>query len=230
MNQQTVPVGSGAMFDRIAGRYDRLNRIMSFGMDNGWRRKLVACLPSQGGHILDLATGTGDVALAIAKAYPTADIVGLDPSAKMLAIASDKCPGINFVEGDAQALPFADASFDACTMAFGIRNVPDRGKALREMARVLRPGGTVAILELGEPDGALLGPLARWHVHSVIPRLGAWISGWRAYRHLEASIAAFPKPDEFGQLMDRSELVVSRIERLSFGAAWLFVARSRPAD
>src|SRR5690606_23666848 len=113
---------------------------------------------------------------------------------------------ITLVEGDAQQLPFEDASFDAATIAFGIRNVPDRPRALREMARVVRPGGRVAVLELSEPPGGLLGSLARIHVHHIVPFLGALISGSKEYRYLQRSIAAFPPPEQFAATMREAGL------------------------
>jgi demethylmenaquinone methyltransferase/2-methoxy-6-polyprenyl-1,4-benzoquinol methylase len=223
-----VANGSGAMFDRIARRYDLLNRILSVGLDRRWRRKAVAALaPQPGERILDLATGTADVALAVLAAQPEATVVGLDPSNEMLAVGAEKARAlgvtgkITFVPGDAQELPFPDASFDGITMAFGIRNVPDRALALSEMARVLRPGGRAVILELSEPRN----PLARFHVHKVVPLLGALLSGASEYRYLEKSIAAFPPPESFGSLMAVRGLPVEKLSRLTFGVACLFVGR-----
>lgn len=231
----TTP-GSGAMFDAIAERYDLLNRVISLGVDQRWRRRTVRSLEVSGpARVLDLATGTADLALMIAAMCPEAHVVGLDPSEKMLAVGHEKVAAkglaarVELVAGDAQALPFEDASFDAITMAFGIRNVPDRGRALAEMARVLRPGGRVGILELGEPRQGPLAALARFHVHTVVPRLGAWLSRAPEYRYLERSIAAFPPPEEFGALMERSGLAVVAIERFSFGACQLYVGTTPPA-
>src|SRR5699024_4765750 len=149
-------------------------------------------------RVLDLATGTADLALLTARMSADAQIVGLDPSAKMLAVGGAKVerlgfgPRIELLEGDAQSLPFEDDSFDGVTIAFGSRNVPDRGRALREMARVTKPGGRVAILELSEPQSGILGAFARIHVHHVVPFLGALVSGSKEYRYLQRSIAAFP--------------------------------------
>jgi demethylmenaquinone methyltransferase/2-methoxy-6-polyprenyl-1,4-benzoquinol methylase len=223
--------GSGAMFDAIAPRYDLLNRLLSLGIDQGWRRRTVEALQLHAGHrVLDLATGTADLAIQIARRGDDIAVVGLDPSTGMLAIGRDKVAAaglgdrVTLVEGDAEQLPFADASFDGVTIAFGIRNVPDRPRALREMARVVRPGGRVAILELSEPRGGILGPLARFHVHQVVPRLGALLSGAREYRYLQQSIAAFPPPDEFAATMASSGLAVVEVAPLTFGVAALFVA------
>jgi demethylmenaquinone methyltransferase/2-methoxy-6-polyprenyl-1,4-benzoquinol methylase len=126
--------------------------------------------------------------------------------------------------GVAEELPFDDASFDGVSIAFGLRNVPDRERGLREMARVVRPGGRVVVLELGEPRGRLLGPIARFHIHRVVPRLGALLSGAREYRYLEKSIAAFPPPEEVVAMMRRAGQVPREPEPLAFGACHLFAA------
>lgn len=229
-----VREGSGAMFDRIAGRYDLLNRIISLGLDQRWRRKTVRALEiAEGERVLDLATGTADLALLIARLHPTVSVVGLDPSRGMLDVAERKLVAaslterIKLVEGDAQALPFPDRHFDRVCMAFGIRNVPDRGRALAEMARVTRPGGRIAILELAEPRPGVLGSAARFHVHSVVPWLGSLLSGSREYRYLQRSIAAFPSASEFAQRMGASGLEVLACEPLTFGVATLYVAAPR---
>ncbi len=144
--------GSGAMFDRIATKYDRLNRIISFGMDQGWRVRLVRALElAESPKVLDVATGTADVAIAIADTHPDAQVVGLDPSLNMLEVGKQKIARfegrIELVAGDAQQLPFADGTFDGACISFGIRNVPDRAKGLAEMRRVVKPGGRVVVLE-----------------------------------------------------------------------------------
>jgi demethylmenaquinone methyltransferase/2-methoxy-6-polyprenyl-1,4-benzoquinol methylase len=126
--------------------------------------------------------------------------------------------------GDAEQLPFPDRSFDGVTIAFGIRNVPDRGRALREMARVCRPGGRIAILELSEPGGGVLGALARFHVHTLVPTIGALLSGAREYRYLQQSIAAFPPAAQFAAQMTACGLQVLRVEPLTFGVCHLYVA------
>lgn len=233
--EQVTRPGSGQMFDAIAHRYDLLNRLMSLGIDQLWRRRTVAALElPEKARVLDLATGTADLALQIASAHPDCTVVGLDPSREMLAIGRRKIAAqglgarIELVEGDAQALPFAPASFDGITIAFGIRNVPDRAAALQEMARVVRPGGRVCVLELTEPRRGLLAPLARFHVHVVVPRLGAALSGSREYRYLQQSIAAFPAPDEFDELCRAAALDPVSRQRFALGACHLFVSRSAP--
>ena len=228
-----VRPGSGAMFDRIAERYDMLNRVLSMGIDRRWRKRLLDRAGiGPGMRVLDLATGTGDLALASAKRG--ASVVGLDPSTKMLEVAARKSQragltGIEFIAGDAEQLPHVDASFDRVTIAFGIRNVPDRPRALAEMKRVLKPGGLALILELSEPRG-ILGPLARFHVHTVVPRLGAWLSGAAEYRYLERSIAKFPPPEEFAETIRGSGLIVDEVAPLTFGVVCLFVGRKEAAS
>ena len=228
--------GSGEMFDRIAPRYDLLNRLLSLGVDQAWRRRAVGALglPSHA-RALDLATGTADLALRIARRHPHVRVVGLDPSAGMLAVGRDKVRAaglgerISLQQGDAEALPFEQDAFDATSIAFGIRNVPDRERALSEMARVTRPGGRVVILELSEPRRGFLGPLARFHIRVLVPRLGALLSGAREYRYLQTSVAAFPPPERFATLMEGSGLEVLEVSPLTFGVACLYVARPRSA-
>lgn len=229
--------GSGEMFDAIADRYDLLNRVISLGIDQGWRRQTVRALElGAQGRVLDVATGTGDLALLIAKLHPGAAVEGLDPSVKMLEIGQAKVARaglearVHLGVGIAEALPFETASFDGLSIAFGIRNVPDRPRALAEMARVVRPGGRVAILELSEPRGGFLGPLARFHVHSVVPFLGGLLSGSKEYRYLQRSIAAFPPPEEFSRTMEASGLRVLEARALTFGVCHLYIAEpGRPS-
>lgn len=225
-----APAGSGAMFDGIAHRYDLLNRLMSFGVDRRWRRKTVAALAlPERARVLDIATGTADVALAIARRHPDCEVVGLDPSARMLEIGRDKIrkreldDRIELQLGDAETLPYADDSFDGVTIAFGIRNVPDRLRALGEMARVTRAGGRITILELGEPRRGPMAALARFHIHTLVPRMGALLSGSREYRYLQQSIAAFPPAEEFADLMREAGMRVLAVHALTFGSCNLYV-------
>jgi demethylmenaquinone methyltransferase/2-methoxy-6-polyprenyl-1,4-benzoquinol methylase len=223
--------GSGAMFDGIAHRYDLVNRVISLGIDQSWRRKTVESLKlGPGAHVLDLATGTADLAMLVARTHPDAQLVGVDPSAKMLEVGVRKLQQAGLSDrvklqvGDAQSLALPDRSFDGVCIAFGIRNVPNRLQGLREMARVTKAGGRVAILELSEPRGGILGPLARFHVHSVVPTVGALLSGAHEYRYLQKSIAAFPPAEQFVALMGEAGLRVVSATPLTFGVCHLYVA------
>lgn len=223
--------GSGGMFDRIAGRYDLLNRVLSFGQDQRWRRLLVEALGLRAGdRVLDVATGTGDVALAIVQCNNSVTVVGLDPSLGMLAQGRRKVAErglgarLTLLAGDAQALPFGDGTFDAVSISFGIRNVPDRPHGLREMLRVLRPGGRLAILELAEPDGTVLGPIARAHVHHVVPLLGRLLSGDREYRYLQESVARFPHRSVFSRTIEEAGFASVTAQPLTLASCVLFTA------
>jgi demethylmenaquinone methyltransferase/2-methoxy-6-polyprenyl-1,4-benzoquinol methylase len=220
------------MFDRIAPRYDLLNRLSSLGLDQGWRRAAVEALsPPPRAALLDLATGTADLALALADRYPDARVWGLDPGLEMLGLGQRKvvragrAAKVRLVAGVAEALPFSSGTFHGCTMAFGIRNVPDRPRALAEIARVTAPGGRLAILELTTPAGrGPLASLARLHIRHLVPRLGALLSGWREYRYLERSITAFPRPEDFARTIERSGWSPVGWRPLGLGACTLFVA------
>ena len=227
-------LGSGAMFDRIAGRYDMLNRVLSGGVDQRWRRRTVEVLGlGEGASVLDLATGTADLAILIAQTHTDCRVTGLDPSENMLAIGRDKinelelADRVELVQGDAQALPFEDNTFDAVSIAFGIRNVPNRSMALSEMARVTKPGGRVAVLELNEPARGWLSPFARFHIRHVVPTVGALISGSREYRYLQQSIEAFPEPHAFAEMMKDAAIGLTAIERFTFGVCCLYVGQVR---
>ncbi len=229
--------GSGEMFDRIADRYDLLNRILSLGIDQGWRHQAVAALNlGESARVLDLATGTADLAILEATTHPGCRVDGVDPSARMLEIGRQKVERadlsrrVTLLQGNAESLPFEAGTFDGVSIAFGIRNVPDRPRALAEMGRVTRQGGRIVILELSEPRGGILGPFARFHVHSVVPWLGGLISGSREYRYLQRSIAAFPPAEEFAATMKDAGLDVLEIRPLTFGVATLYVAEPRRAS
>ena len=227
-NHPTGSDGSGGMFDAIAERYDLVNRLISFGRDRVWRRQTAAML-SAPRKILDLATGTGDLAIELARAYPEAEVIGLDPSVRMLEVGRNKTRAlgldrrIKYVEGDAQALPFENSVFDGVSMAFGIRNVPDRAAALKEIARVSSRGARIGVLELTEPRGFGLSTLARFHVHWVVPRLGAMLSGKEQYAYLSSSISEFPAPEAFVAFAENCGLCLVELVSFSFGACHLFL-------
>jgi demethylmenaquinone methyltransferase/2-methoxy-6-polyprenyl-1,4-benzoquinol methylase len=227
---ETAIEGSGAMFDAIAARYDLLNRLLSFGIDQRWRKLTARALElGPASRVLDLATGTCDLAIRVAGHASGVSVVGVDPSERMLEVGQRKLERLGLADriklevGDAQRLPFADRSFDGVCIAFGIRNVPDRSRALAEMARVTRPGGRIAILELSEPRGNVLGALARFHVHSVVPWLGSILSGSREYRYLQRSIAAFPPAETFAEQMRSSGVTPLAVRPLTFGVCHLYV-------
>ncbi|NUN13716.1 MAG: bifunctional demethylmenaquinone methyltransferase/2-methoxy-6-polyprenyl-1,4-benzoquinol methylase UbiE [Myxococcales bacterium] len=223
--------GSGAMFDRIADRYDRLNRILSFGLDRGWRKRAINALQlSSETRVLDVATGTGDIAIAIARHCPGARVTGVDPSVKMLAVGTGKITAgglgerVSLQLGDAQQLDFPDHSFDSAVVAFGIRNIPNRALALREIARVVRPGGRLAVLELSEPSSTgIWGNVARFYLHVFVPRIGAWLSKAAEYRYLQRSIAAFPPARQFVGLMEDNGWTSVSFTSLTFGVVQLYV-------
>jgi len=190
------------MFSAIAPWYDFLNRLLSAGRDRYWRREAIraTALPSRG-RLLDVCTGTADVALEAARQFPEAHIVGVDFSRPMISLGLAKVERANFASrislqvAPAEALPFPDGSFDAATVAFGLRNVPDRLRSLREMHRVLRPAGHAVILEFTTPPSPLFRRVYLWYFHRVLPWVGRLVSGHpSAYSYLPASVADFPSP------------------------------------
>jgi demethylmenaquinone methyltransferase / 2-methoxy-6-polyprenyl-1,4-benzoquinol methylase len=210
---QPSRIGVWKMFDRIAPRYDILNRILSFGLDISWRRRVARCLPDRKDlKVLDLATGTGDLPLSLlSNSQNIASIVGLDMSPEMLAIAERKIAKqnlrnvIGLVHADAVEIPFADNSFDAVTIAFGIRNVPDINIALREMYRVLKPAGKIIILEFSLPENIVMKTLFLLYLKTFVPVVGAIISGdYKAYRYLNKTVETFLSRKELCLLMQNA--------------------------
>lgn len=218
------------MFADIAPTYDRVNSVLSLGVHHRWRKRAVresGAAPGQ--RVLDCATGTGDLALAFKRAVgTTGEVVGTDFCAEMMATAPAKASAagldVRFEVADAMALPFADDSFDHATISFGIRNVDDPVVALREMARVVRPGGRVVIVEFGQPSG-LWGALFRFYSNSVMPTVGGWLSGNRAaYKYLPETSARFPAGERFVDLMRQAGCFSStRAISLTGGVAWIYV-------
>lgn len=227
------------MFDGIANRYDLINRVMSLGLDQSWRRRLIRALDlSPGDSILDLATGTADVAIMAAKTAKGLNrVVGVDPSSEMLKIGREKVSSlglsgiVDLQLGDATTLQnLPNASYDKVSMAFGIRNIRDRPAALREIRRVIRgppdsDRSRLGILEFATPDEGLMGRLAGFFIKYVVPNVGAMISGkWSEYKHLEQSIAEFPRPNGFASMVEKAGFRVERVEKLMFGSVVLYVA------
>ncbi|MGZ4320341.1 MAG: class I SAM-dependent methyltransferase [Gaiellaceae bacterium] len=196
-----APDAVRTMFDRIAPVYDAMNRIMTAGLDRRWRRITAESVVREGDAVLDAACGTGDLALADAKAGGR--VTGLDFSERMLERARRKGPGLEWVQGDALALPFEDASFDAATVGFGVRNLDDLEAGLRELRRVLRPGGRLGVLEITRPRGALRVFYSLWF-DRIVPLLGKVLPGGAAYTYLPASVRRFPGPDDLAALLART--------------------------
>ncbi len=214
------------MFRSISGRYDRANTVMSGGVHHLWRRKAVRYSGAgPGDRILDCASGTGDLAIAFRRAVgPSGSVTGTDFVPEMLERARAKAPDITFEVADVTALPYADATFDVASISFGIRNVGDPAKGIAELARVVRPGGRVIVLEFGQPQNRVFGSLYDGYRRHVLPRLGGAVTGKRdAYEYLESSAARFPSGEAFVQLMQESAGFASiSYVPLTFGIAYLY--------
>jgi demethylmenaquinone methyltransferase/2-methoxy-6-polyprenyl-1,4-benzoquinol methylase len=231
------------MFGDIAGRYDLLNHVLSLGVDVYWRWRTVRTIaPSGDAPLLDVCTGTGDLAFAYRKrAAAEAAVIGSDFTRPMLAIADHKqrdaagrprfARPIPFIEADAQALPFADDQFQIVSVAFGLRNVADTRRGLREMIRVCRPGGQVAVLEFSQPRSRLFGVIYRWYFRNILPRIGQWVSGSRfdAYSYLPESVGEFPCGQALAALMAECGLADVQFKSLTFGIATLYWGRKSGA-
>ncbi len=219
-----------AMFSSIAPRYDVTNEILSLGVHRLWRRAAVRLSGARGGEaVLDCATGTGALAIAFKRRVGRGGkVIGTDFCPEMLAAAPEKAAAagadIRFEVADVLALPYPDKSFDIASIAFGIRNVDDPVRCLREMARVVRPSGRVVVLEFGQPRGPF-GALFRAYSSAVMPRIGALLTGNRAaYEYLPRTSAAFPAGDRFLALMDQAGTFAARTATpLTFGTAYVYV-------
>lgn len=223
------PAQVESMFSRIAGVYDLLNRTLSLGIDQRWRKRMLAASGDvHGREVLDVCCGTGDVALLFAR--HGAHVVGVDFTAPMLEravkkAASSRLPA-TFARGDAMRLPAPAASCDVATIAFGIRNVSDRVGALRELARVVRPGGRVVVLEFSMPPGAILGRLYRFYFTRVLPLVGRMVSKDReAYEYLPRTVLQWPAPERFAEEMRSVGLEQVEWSLLTRGIACLHVGR-----
>ncbi len=193
-----APDAVRTMFDRIAPVYDAMNHAMTAGLDRRWRNETARAVVSSGDRVLDACCGTGDLALADLKAGGR--VTGLDFSERMLERARAKSSEVEWVQGDALALPFADGSFDGATVGFGARNLDDLEAGLRELRRVLRPGGRLGILEITRPRG-LLRPFYKLWFDGLIPLAGKLLPGGSAYTYLPASVRRFPEAKDFAELM-----------------------------
>jgi demethylmenaquinone methyltransferase/2-methoxy-6-polyprenyl-1,4-benzoquinol methylase len=227
------PARIAGMFDAIAPRYDLLNRVLSAGLDQRWRARAIRELRLGPADVLiDVCTGTADVALAaLSSPTPPARAVGVDFSLEMLRRGTDKVRRggasgrCGLVQADATRLPLPGASADAATIAFGIRNVQHPGAACRELARVLRPGGRVAILEFGLPRAGWFRAMYLWYAEHVLPRIGALVSKHRsAYAYLPESVGRFPPPETFGRLLQDAGFPHVTVVPLSLGIVYLYVA------
>lgn len=233
-----IPVAkkdSFKIFDDIAGQYDRINGLLSFGIHTRWRNTLAADLPAGDNlQALDLATGTGDVAFTLLEHGRVGHVTGLDLSKGMLGFAGKKAEEkrlaarTTFVHGDACALPFAENTFDAVTMSFGIRNVPDVPKCLREMRRVLRPGGKALILEFSLPENPIIRAGHLFYLRNILPTIGNVLSGHEfAYSYLNKTIETFPYRHDFVSLMEAEGFADANYKDLTFGIVNLYSGISR---
>jgi demethylmenaquinone methyltransferase / 2-methoxy-6-polyprenyl-1,4-benzoquinol methylase len=212
-----------SMFDRIAGVYDPMNRLMTAGLDRRWRRETARAVVQPGNRVLDACCGTGD--LAIAARREGGQVTGVDFSERMLERARRKSPEIEWVQADVMALPFEDASFDSVTVGFGVRNVADLEDGLRELRRVLRPGGKLGVLEITRPGG-LLRPFFRLWFDVLVPLAGKVLPGGAAYTYLPASVRRFPGPEDLAGAMRRAGFGYVEWRALAGGIVALHVAEA----
>ena len=225
------------MFDAIAHRYDRLNHLLSAGFDRRWRRQAVAALDlSDGARVLDVCTGTADLAMIASRHQPAPRaVIGVDFAGAMLALGQQKLQSaglarvVRLVRGDACRLPCSSGTIDAVSVGFGIRNVAETARAVEEMFRVLKAGGRLAILEFGEPRYPVLRSIYLWYFRRVLPLIGRLLSKHtEAYAYLPASVSAFLTPDALAALLRASGFSEVHVDRLTFGVVYLYMGR-KPA-
>lgn len=221
-----APDGVRRMFDRIAPVYDPMNRLMTAGLDQRWRRLTVEAVVQPGHRVLDACCGTGD--LAVAAEREGGIVTGLDFSPEMLARAARKSTSIAWVQGDLLDLPFDDGSFDAATVGFGVRNVADLDRALRELRRVLRVGGRLAVLEITQPRGPLKPFFGLWF-DRIVPLLGKVLPGGSAYAYLPASVRRFPGAEEFALALAAAGFETVEFRLLGGSIVALHVGIAAPA-
>lgn len=228
-----TPVRIANMFDAIAPRYDLLNHVLSAGLDRRWRARAIEALRlPRGARVLDLCTGTGDLAIAAVNGAEDVTVVGVDFAGAMLRLGLAKIRGaglaekIRLVRGDAARVPLPAASCDAAMIAFGIRNVAEPERALAEIARVVRAGGRLAILEFGQPRIPGIRTLYAWYFRYVLPMVGRLVSKHQsAYSYLPASVGTFPPPAEFSRIIERHGFRGVKAVPLTFGIVYLYVAQ-----
>lgn len=219
------------MFDNISKRYDFLNHVLSLNIDKAWRKKVVAMVKADKPEkVLDVATGTADLAIALAKALNT-EVKGVDISAGMLAVGRQKVakanlPSVELILGDGENLPFADNHFDAVTVAFGVRNFENLEKGLKDILRVLKPGGQLVVLEFSQPQKTPLKQLYKFYFVNILPAIGKLISkDSRAYTYLPESVEAFPFGDSFLQIMKNCGYQSTMARQVTLGIATIYQAR-----
>jgi demethylmenaquinone methyltransferase / 2-methoxy-6-polyprenyl-1,4-benzoquinol methylase len=221
-----------AMFNAISPKYDALNRILSAGIDQSWRRKTLREIRATGAlKLLDVATGTADLALALAKGIPGSKVVGVDISAGMLEVGRSKVRAkdlegrVRLDLGDGEQLPYEESSFGAVTVAFGVRNFENLEQGLRDMRRVLEPGGTLAVLEFSQPTAWPLRSLYLFYFKNILPRIGRMVSkDASAYTYLPNSVQAFPYGEAFAAKLREAGFKSVRVRPLTFGIASLYLA------
>lgn len=226
------PSRIAGMFDSIAPRYDLLNHVLSAGMDRGWRARAVAALElGRGDRVLDLCTGTADVAIAIATSETGVSVVGVDFAGAMLSIGLAKIRAaglgsrVSLVRGDAAGIPLSDRTCDAAAIAFGIRNVAEPERALAELSRVLRPGARLAILEFGQPRIPGIRTMYGWYFRYLLPLVGRFVSKHRsAYSYLPASVGTFPSAPEFARIIVSNGFRNVKTVPLTLGIVYLYTA------
>jgi len=227
-----TPTRIAGMFDAISPRYDLLNRVLSGGMDRGWRERAVGVLAlGPGARLLDLCTGTADVAIAAAGGAGGPSVVGVDFAGGMLKLGMEKVRAaglegrIRLVRADAAHIPLGDRTCDGATIAFGIRNVAEPERALAELSRVLRPGARLAILEFGQPRIPGVRALYAWYFRYLLPLVGRMVSRHQsAYSYLPASVGAFPPPAEFARVIAENGFTKVQAVPLTMGIVYLYVA------